>query len=162
MEAGFELEAPAAVAAAIATHTIKRAESSPSPRRTVGEAGEQDAHLAPLPFRIDRRTEARRATYGFAQVLVLDPLRIFLGGAMPLSDISAHGMRLLCDHAIPAGEHVEVRLAPFRTRGRIGVVARCDALRSDTGSDAETGASAEARAPRFTIGVHFERRRGAA
>ncbi|MFW5652787.1 MAG: hypothetical protein ACOC0P_01975 [Planctomycetota bacterium] len=107
-------------------------------------------------YRFDRRCEARSVVRGeaWAQVMMCDPFRTPLGGAMRIIDISPHGLSLECHHAVPIDETVEVRLAPFRIRGRIGRIVRCDrmepqsrALRTGTHGSGE----------RFRIVIAFSR-----
>lgn len=78
------------------------------------------------PLRFDRRREPRAATLGWARVICLDPYKSFLGGTVELADISPTGLGVRSPRAIPVGEFVEVRLAPFRVRGRVARVMRCD------------------------------------
>lgn len=101
----------------------------------------------PLPF--DRRREIRANGSGWARVICLDPFKSFLGGTAELADISASGIGLRCEKAIPVGEYVEVRLAPFRVRGRIAMVTRCDEVEAQV--DFATGATIRPR--HFRIGL---------
>lgn len=77
-------------------------------------------------LRFDRRREPRAATSGWARLICLDPYKSFLGGTVELADVSRGGFGFRSPRAIPVGEYVEVRLAPFRVRGRIARVARCE------------------------------------
>ena len=97
--------------------------SPPAPARRRAAAWATD-HEAPLRF--DRRREPRAATTGWARLICLDPYRSFLGGTVELADVSHSGFGFRSERAIPVGEYVEVRLAPFRVRGRIARVARCE------------------------------------
>jgi len=93
----------------------------------VEEAGEGDV---PVVLRIDRRREPRSRVTGeaWAQVLMCDPMRTLLGGAMRIDDIGRNGIAVVANHAVPLHEAVEIRLAPFRVRGRIGRVVRCEPM----------------------------------
>lgn len=77
-------------------------------------------------LRFDRRHEGRATTSGWARLICLDPFKSFLGGTVELADVSHSGLGFRSERPIPVGEYVEVRLAPFRVRGRIAVVMRCD------------------------------------
>lgn len=112
--------------------------------------GEQEALDGSVPLKFDRRREPRRRTDGWAQVLCLDPYKTFLGGPMELREVSAGGMALIADHPIPVGEAIEVRLAPFKVRGRLGLVANCQPI----------PAAADVSLPdrrRYRIGIRFPR-----
>ncbi len=100
-----------------------------------------------LPF--DRRRELRRPTRGWARVQCMEPLRRFLGGTFELRDVSAGGLNLCADHPLREGDAVEVQLAPFRVRGLMGRVVRCEPLiyTDDLGC--------ERRA--FSVGIAFPR-----
>lgn len=100
-------------------------DSMPSEMRMTLDRRQESARdaLEPIPF--DRRREPRYRSGGFAQILLADPLRTFLGGAMAIADISLHGIGLESDHPIEPGAIIEVRLAPFNTRGRVGMVVSC-------------------------------------
>ncbi len=78
------------------------------------------------PLRFDRRREPRAAASGWARLICLDPYKSFLGGTVELADVSRGSFGFRSPRAIPVGEYVEVRLAPFRVRGRIARVARCE------------------------------------
>ncbi len=101
------------------------------------------------PLRFDRRRESRASTAGWARVICLDPFKSFLGGTAELADISPSGLGLRCERAIPVGEYVEVRLAPFRVRGRIAQVVRCEEIPAQI--DSATGAVIQPR--HFRIGL---------
>ncbi len=94
--------------------------SGPARRRAVWARDEEE------PLRFDRRREPRAATSGWARLICLDPYKSFLGGTVELADVSNTGLGLRSPRAIPIGDFVEVRLAPFRVRGRIARVVRCD------------------------------------
>ncbi|MFG0330096.1 MAG: PilZ domain-containing protein [Phycisphaerales bacterium] len=111
---------------------------------------EGDEARTPEIIRFERRREPRARTDGWAQVLCCNPLHTLLGGSMRLLDISPIGVGLLSDHALHIGEFVEIRLAPFRTRGAIGTVVRCD----------PAGVDADGQA-RYRIAVAYPRRRAA-
>ncbi|MCL4196014.1 MAG: PilZ domain-containing protein [Phycisphaerales bacterium] len=106
---GLRLEENAAVAPA-PTHRARSAWPA-------GDAGS---------LRFDRRREPRAAAAGWARLICLDPYKSFLGGTVELADVSRGGFGFRSPRAIPVGEYVEVRLAPFRVRGRIARVARCE------------------------------------
>lgn len=88
------------------------------------------------PIKFDRRHESRIPTSGFAQLICTDPFKTFLGGTAELVDVSRTGMAVFAPNAITPGECVEVRLSPFRVRGRVGRVVRCDpvAVPTESGS----------------------------
>lgn len=98
----------------------------PTGRSVHDEVGAEDT--GPFLFRFNRRREARSQVSGegWAQLLMCDPMRTLLGGAMPIDDISRNGIAVHSAHAVPIGDAVEVRLAPYRVRGRIGRVVRCE------------------------------------
>ncbi len=109
------------------------------------------------PFHFDRRWETRCQTDGYARVMCSDPYHTFLGGTKTLVDFSEHGLGLLSDCAIPEGEQIEIRLAPFRVRGKFGTVVRCRKRiknNHDNASDDNT--------PEYEIGVQFTGRHRAA
>ncbi|GEM_PF-4550691 len=85
-----------------------------------------------VSLRFDRRHEGRATTSGWARLICLDPFKSFLGGTVELADISHSGLGFRSERPIPVGEYVEVRLAPFRVRGRIAVVMRCDEVEATT------------------------------
>jgi len=100
-------------------------------------------------LRFDRRRESRAAVGGWARLICLDPFRSFLGGSVELADVSHTGFGFRSPREIPVGEFVEVQLAPFRVRGRIATVTRCDEVPAQI--DETTG---ETITPRhFRIGV---------
>jgi len=78
----------------------------------------------PIPF--DRRAEARRSATGWARVLCMNPYRVFLDATARLVDVGACSIGLRSPQPLEIGEVVEIRLAPFRVRGRTGVVTRCE------------------------------------
>lgn len=84
------------------------------------------------PIKFDRRHESRIPTNGFAQLVCTDPFKTFLGGTAELLDVSRTGMSVLAPNAMSPGDCVEVRLSPFRVRGRVGRVVRCDAVAVQT------------------------------
>lgn len=100
---------------------------APSGGREIdGDEFLDDAVAAPIRF--ERRRGSRVPTSGWAQVICQDPYHTFLGGAMQLADVSEQAVGLIGTNRVGVGELVEVRLAPFRCRGRIGRVVRCDQL----------------------------------
>jgi hypothetical protein len=112
-------------------------------------AGLPSALDAPAPLRFDRRREPRIRTGGWAQVVCLDPLKVFLGGTMELADVSPSGIALLTDRRLEPGDAVEVGLAPFRVRGRLGVVVNCQRVELTEGN------ASPATPPRYRIGVRY-------
>lgn len=128
-----------------------RLDSQPVPLATAAQTAavrEWPAQCAAtLPF--DRRRESRANTGGWARLICLDPYLSFLGGSVELADVSHSGFGFRSEREIPVGEYVEVQLAPFRVRGRIATVTRCDEVPARI--DEATG---ETIAPRhYRIGV---------
>ncbi len=76
-----------------------------------------------LPF--NRRNTMRSRVEGWAQVVCSDPLRTFLGGTVELVDVSDAGVGFITDSQLHEGDLIEVRMPPFRCRGRFGRVIRC-------------------------------------
>jgi len=121
-------------------------------------------------YRFDRRLEPRAATDGWALVTCRNAFCTLLGGTVELADISAQGVGVVSDHQIPEGEVVEVRLAPFRVRGRLGIVVRNQRIADapvplhladdrENQPDADVDMQPE---PRYRIGISFRTNRAAA
>jgi len=108
-------------------------------------------------LRFDRRWEPRARTTGWAQVICSSPYHMFLGGTKKLADFSQHGIGLISDCTMPEGELVEVRLLPFRVRGKLGIVTRCEKI---TTSNPDT--PAQTNKPQYHIGISFQKARSAA
>lgn len=102
-----------------------------------------------VTLRFDRRREARARTGGWARLICYDPYKSFLGGTVELVDISHSGFGFRSARPLPVGEYVEVRLAPFRVRGRAAMVTRCDEVPALL--DEQTGA--ELHPKHYRIGV---------
>jgi hypothetical protein len=109
-------------------------------------------------FHFDRRREFRAQPGGWAQVLCRDPYLTFLGGANEIAD-----------HPIPMNEIVEVRLAPFTVRGKLGRVVRIIELPAPQGTplqlvdeQATENPAQRVSARRYRIGVSFRGHRVAA
>ena len=100
-------------------------------------------------LQFDRRWEPRARTTGWAQVVCTNPYHMFLGGTKSLADFSNHGIGLLSDCEIPEGEIVEIRLMPFRVRGKMGTVTRCEKF-SEIDNDNNTKT-------KYRVGVSFHR-----
>jgi len=110
---------------------------------------DQMAESSSEPIRFDRRRDPRHPVSGWAQVICPNPYRTFLGGSMKLIDITDDSIGFISDHQIKPGETVEIRLAPFRVRGRIGTVARCEPCNDDP---------IEKPNVRYKVGVCFEQK----
>ncbi len=117
---------------------------------------------------MDRRRERRISVTGWAKVIARDPMRTFFGGAMEVLDVSPMGIGLLSEHPLEPGEEIEVRLAPFKVRGRIGRVVHCVAMAArpglrltgtDDDSDESAGPSVKQR---YRIAVSYARHRAVA
>lgn len=134
--------------------TIRPTAESNNP---VADATSSLASAACDPIRFDRRGEPRAPTNGWARILCSNPYYTFLGGTKELADFSQHGIGMLSDCAIPEGEVVEVRLMPFKIRGKLGVVTRCEKINdADETNDSETSPSQSRRQP-YRIGISFRR-----
>lgn len=112
---------------------------------------EPDQHKEVLTF--DRRREMRSQSAGYARIICLNPYRSLLGSTAALEDISQSGIGLLTTAALEPGEFIEVRLAPFKVKGRVGIVSNCTPLdepRTDTTGD-------EPQVLRYRVGVQYQR-----
>ncbi|MBL1218593.1 MAG: hypothetical protein D8M59_14005 [Planctomycetes bacterium] len=136
--------------------------AAPSPQTQDGD------DTPPIPF--ERRYTDRVPTNGWAHVICQNPYHTFLGGSMQLADVSDQAVGLISDNRVAIGDLVEVRLAPFRCRGRIGRVIRCDQVPSgrrvptvrldrshDDTHDAEAQSFQSDQPTRYKVAVHFGR-----
>lgn len=85
-----------------------------------------DDNLKPLRF--EKRRVPRALTRGWARIACCDPFHIFMGGSSRIIDINDTSVGLLSNTKIAEGEIVEVQMAPFRVRGKFGVVVRTEKL----------------------------------
>lgn len=119
-------------------------------------------------YAFDRRRERRARVTGWAKVINRDPMRSFFGGAMELVDVSSMGVALLSDRPLSSGDEVEVRLAPFKVRGRVGRVVNCVPTASVPvlalcDLDSESGLKEDSvMKPRWRVAISYARNLAAA
>ncbi len=110
--------------------------------------------LGPI-YRFDRRFEDRVRTTGWAQVLCSNPYCTFLGGSKEMVDFSQHGLGILSECEIPVGEVVEVRVAPFKVRGKMGYVSRCEMIAENEAGEPRDADGEPRRL--YKVGISFHR-----
>lgn len=87
---------------------------------------------------------------------------------MEVLDVSPMGIGMLSEHPLEPGEEIEVRLAPFKVRGRIGRVVHCVAVAAKPGlrlvgtEDATDDSAGPAARQRYRIAVSYARHRAVA
>jgi hypothetical protein len=104
-----------------------------------------------IPF--DRRCELRSTADGYASVICLDAFKTLLSGTMRLGDLSPTGAGLLSTNPLEPGDLVEVRLAPYKVRGRVGIVRNCKPLETVISDDQ----GVEPAVYRYRVGVEYQR-----